>query len=825
MPIRILVVEDSPTQAEALRGLLEGAGYAVTRAASGEAGLAAFAAAEFDLVISDVVMPGAVDGYELCRRIKATDRRDTPVALLTSLGDPLDIIRGLECGADNFFTKVIRPAHLLERVELLLATKETRARSKVRLGVKVFFLGREFTITSEREQILDLLVSTFEDAVRQNLELRVREEELQAAKEELARYAGSLERRLQGVLDNVPDVVFSLDPQVTELYYASPASARVLGVPPERLTGPIDLWLSALHPEDRGWVQEWYRRAGRPGGQSSAEYRVIHMDGTTRWIQGVITPGVDADGTVTRIDGVARDITERKHAEERLRNREAELRGIVDSALDGVVAIDDGGRITTWNPQAERIFGWSRDEALGRDLATTIIPPKHRDAHQAGLARYLALGEGPVLGRRIEMSALHRDGHEFPVELAITTLRTVEGVSFSAFIRDVTVQRRLEEQVRLAQKMEAVGTLAGGVAHDFNNLLTVIKASVDLARPALPPGSSALEDLAQIDAAAGRAAILTRQLLTFGRQENREPRPLELNELVHNTASMLERIIGADVRLVVGCTAEATTVQGDPGQLEQVLMNLSVNGRDAMTQGGELAILTDRILIDPEFCVTHPWARPGSYVRLTVSDTGNGMDAETQRRIFEPFFTTKAIGRGTGLGLAVVYGIIKEHAGLIHVYSEVGKGTAFRVYLPLLESEVPPTALPVPSTIMVGGTESILLTEDDDALRATSSRILTGLGYQVIAAANGEEALRLLETRGQEIHLAIIDVVMPGISGRQVYDQLRPRFPDLHVLFTTGYSPGTSQTEPLSTLDAMLLPKPYGVRALAQAVRRALDAT
>jgi PAS domain S-box-containing protein len=822
-PGRILVVEDSPTQAAMVRALLEGAGYQVTLAVNGEEGLARFKDTECDLVISDIVMPGAIDGYELCRRIKATARRETPVALLTSLADPLDIIRGLECGADNFFTKSIEGDVLLERVDLLLATRQSRARSKMHMGVKVFFLGREFTITSEREQILDLLISTFEDAVRQNLELRAREQELEAAKEALSKYAGVLERQLESVLANVPDIIFSLDPDAARLLYVSPASTRVLGVPAEALMGDMENWSATMHPEDRTWVRDWYRRAGQLGTQSTAEYRVVGLDGTVRWIQGTINPCRDETGAVTRIDGVARDVTERRLARERLRSREAELRGIVDSALDAVVAIDESGSITTWNPQAERIFGWPREEAIGRKLATTIIPPQHREAHQRGLSRYLATRESRIIGQRIEMTAMHRDGREFPVELAITSLHTEDGLSFSAFIRDVTERRRLEEQVRLAQKMEAIGTLAGGVAHDFNNLLTVMKVSVELALPALPADSPVRDDLRAIGEATDRAALLTRQLLTFGRKQEVDPQPLRLNDLVTNTTSMLKRIIGEDVRLVVQCTSEPTVVQADLGQLEQVVMNLSVNARDAMAGGGELALLTDTVTIDEAFCSTHPWARPGSYVRLTVSDTGTGMDAETQARIFEPFFTTKPVGRGTGLGLAVVYGIVKQHGGLIHVYSEPGKGTAFRVYLPAYATTAPVEGRIVPGEKLVGGNEAILLTEDDDALRSTSTRILTQLGYKVIAAGNGEEALYALQEQGDRIHLAVLDVVMPGMGGRQLYDEFRPRHPDLRVLFTTGYSPGTSQTESLKALGVEVLPKPYGIRDLALAVRRALD--
>jgi two-component system cell cycle sensor histidine kinase/response regulator CckA len=693
MSRRVLIVEDSPTQAEALFALLVGAGYEVDVARTGEEGLAVVRSHSHDVVISDVVMPGALDGYELCRRIKATPHRETPVMLLTSLSDPMDIIRGLECGADNFLTKPYNPEHLLDRLKTLLATRATRGSAKLRMGVKVFFMGREFTISSEREQILDLLISTFEDAVRQNRELQHREEELRAAKEELARYAGSLEQRLQSVLASVPDVLFSLNPALTELYYISPASTAVLGYRPEELTADPGLWLrAAAAPDQPGPVSELTEiaRSGRP---ATREYRLRQADGSVRWIRESVVPIADPIGRVVRVDGIARDIT----------------------------------------------------------------------------------GE-----------------------------------------------RRLEEQVRVAQKIEAVGTLAGGVAHDFNNLLAVIKSSVDLVLAESGLSDQVRDDLREVDQAAERATVLTRQLLAFGRKQVLEPRALDLNSLVSGTVKMLQRIIGADIRLVVGEVADVTTVHADPGQLEQVLMNLCVNARDAMPSGGELAIATDRVTLDEEFCLAHAWARPGDYVRLTVSDTGTGMDAATLTRIFEPFFTTKEMGRGTGLGLAVVYGIVKQHGGLLHVYSEVGIGTAFRIYFPFHEA-APEARASGPAFEVAGGTETLLLAEDDPTLRVMATRILERLGYRVIAVPNGAEALRAMQQGGNDIRLAILDVIMPGIGGREVFEAMRKIRPDLRVIFSTGYNPGTSQLEPIRALPADTLVKPYGLQTLARAVRTALD--
>jgi len=692
--MHVLVVEDSPTQAAALRALLEGAGYEVGVAATGEDGLGQIEARRFDVIISDVVMPGPMDGYALCRHIKAGPHRDTPVVLLTSLSDPLDIIHGLECGADNFLTKPYEPAHLLERLTTLLGTRATRGRAKVRVGVDIFFMGREFTITSEREQILDLLISTFEDAVRHNVELRQREAELETARHELARHAGSLQARLQQVLASTPAVIYTITIRGSSLIpnWVSENVTAATGFSEEEALHPT-WWSDQLHPEDRPRVMGELRTLFTKGSLVT-EYRFRRRDGSYRWF---------------------------------------------------------------------------------------------RDA--ARLVRDVAGDPSQIVGAWV----------------------------------DVTDERRLQEQVRLAQKMDAVGTLAGGVAHDLNNILGVIRATAELVLLDLEPASALREDFEAITGAVDRAGALTQQLLAFGRKQVLEPRPVDFNDLLSGTVKMIERIIGDDIRLVRRLTSDPLVVQADPGQLEQVLMNLCVNARDAMPEGGEVAVLTERVSIDEEFCVTHPWARPGEYARLTVSDTGTGMDFATQARIFEPFFTTKELGRGTGLGLAVVYGIVKQHGGLIHVYSEPGKGTAFRVYFPLHDlAPEPITAANAPE--VKGGTETILLAEDDGVLRVTVKKLLERLGYQVIAVANGEEAVEALAERGDAIRLAVVDVVMPKLGGLQVFEQVHARYPGLSFIFATGYSPGTSHTEPIQTLPAEVLPKPYSLQDLARVVRRALEA-
>jgi two-component system cell cycle sensor histidine kinase/response regulator CckA len=691
MAMTILVVEDSPTQAAQLSFLLEEAGYRVVVAPDGERAIEMLTAEGFDLIVSDVTMPG-IDGYEVCRRIKVDHRRDVPVILLTSLGDPMDIVRGLEAGADNYVTKPYEAEHLLLRVRHVLENRALRRSSKSKLGVTVCFLGRTFTINSDREQILDLLISTFEDAVLQNRQLREREEELQLAKAQLARYAGALEDRLHSILQSVPEVLFSFNSAATELHYASPACRRVFGLTPEEFAADPGRWQAVVHEDDRGRIVAQYDRLVRDARTGTAEFRVVHRDGTSRWVQATFIPVADESGRTVRVDGIASDITER---------------------------------------------------------------------------------------------------------------------------------RLLEQQVRQAQKMEAVGTLAGGVAHDFNNVLAAIRSTADLALLDLPGDSALAEEFRQIRETVDRGAALTRQLLTVGRGQVREPQPVDVSALVDHTRKMLDRVIGETIRLNVQFGPEPTTVIADPGQLEQVLLNLCINARDAMPSGGELAILTERVTLDREFRDLHPWAEEGDYVLLMVSDTGTGMPVEVQARIFEPFFTTKETGRGTGLGLAVVYGIVKQHGGMIHVYSEPGQGTTFRIYLPF-NAVGPAAASAVVSTPLPTGQGMVLLAEDDEVLRSTTSKLLARLGYEPVVAADGREALALLEREGGRIQLAILDVVMPELGGPAVAERAQERWPHLRYVFTSGYSPSSLHLAHLRGVPIPVLQKPYGVTALAQTVSQAL---
>jgi hypothetical protein len=506
-----------------------------------------------------------------------------------------------------------------------------------------------------------------------------------------------------------------------------------------------------------------------------------------------------------------------------LRESRERTRLILDTAYDAFIAIDAEGLITDWNKQAEVTFGWTRQEAIGRILADTIIPPAQRQSHTAGLARFLVTGEGPVLKRRVELSAVKRDGSEVAVELIVWPVRVGSTWTFSAFVRDITDQKHLAEQLRQSQRMEAVGRLAGGVAHDFNNLLTVILGYSDVSLAQLRPGDPLREFSEEIRKAALRASDLTRQLLAFSRRQVLSPVPLDLNGLLEGVEKMLRRLIGEDIDLAILPAADLWPVRVDPGQVEQVLMNLVVNARDAMPQGGKLTITTTNAELDASYCDTHADAREGEYALLTVSDSGAGIDRQTLAHIFEPFFTTKGPDKGTGLGLATVYGIVKQSGGHVAVYSEPGRGTCFKVYLPRDREAARGSAATAQPASSNHGNETILLVEDEDGVRSLARMVLERHGYQVLEARHGGEALSLCEQTQEPIHLLATDVVMPQMSGRELAERIAPRRPHMKVLYLSGYMDDAIVRHGLLHAEVPFLQKPYTPESLAQKVREVLD--
>ena len=517
----------------------------------------------------------------------------------------------------------------------------------------------------------------------------------------------------------------------------------------------------------------------------------------------------------------------RRHVME-LEDAEARTRLVVESTLDAVVTTDAFGRVTGWNPHAEQIFGWRRDEILGRLLSDTVIPERYRAGHEEGLARFRATGEGRLFNQCIEIEALHRAGHEFPVELAIAPLRLGGTLAFSAFVRDITERVRLEEQLRQAQKMDAVGRLAGGVAHDFNNLLTVILGRSDLLAELVPEGTPARRAADLIQATARKASSLTQQLLALSRKQVLQRRVLDLGAVVAGIEPVLRRLIGEDIEVSVARDPGPAWVAGDSSQLEQVVLNLAVNARDAMPHGGRLALATRSLELDEAFVRRHPAARPGPHVMVSATDTGHGMDAETRARIFEPFFTTKSTGKGTGLGLATVYGIVKQHDGYIAVDSAPGAGTTFVVYLPRVEAPAPEAAVDAAPAARggadAGATRTVLVVEDEEAVCDLAVDILGVAGFHVVSARSPEAALVTSAEHPGAIDLLLTDVVMPGMSGRELAERVAGSRPDTAVLYMSGYSAEALGHRGVLDPGIALLVKPFTPASLVQAVRTALAA-
>jgi PAS domain S-box-containing protein len=595
----------------------------------------------------------------------------------------------------------------------------------------------------------------------------------------------------------------------------SPSSEAILGYRPEEMTGRSGE--DFIHPDHLEQSRIEMRALRRGEGTRIADTRCFHKDGHAVWLSWL---GSWSD-QAKRFFFVGRDMTEARLAEESLRESELLARNIVETALDAFVQTDDRGVILNWSSRAEELFGWRRDEALGRNSIDLIVAEGERERVRTGLERFLESEEEETLNRRHELVCRRRDGGDFKAELSLTALRRREGVLFNVFYRDLTDKIAAEERIRHAEKMEAVGQLTGGVAHDFNNILTVITGTIEILADAVAKQPQLAAITKMIDEAAGRGAELTQHLLAFARKQPLQPREIDINSLIIDTGKLLRPTLGEQIHIELVFEDESCVAIVDPTQLTTALLNLALNARDAMSGGGKLIVETGAAYLDEVYASVND-VPPGRYVLIAVSDTGTGIPANMLARVFDPFFTSKGPGKGTGLGLSMVYGFIKQSAGHIKIYSEEGHGTTIKMYLPPGKT---PTTIGdgVTPATGEGGHETILVVEDDRLVREYVLAQLDSLGYVTLQAANAEEALAIVAT-GQPFDLLFTDVIMPGkMNGRQLADELLKTRPDLSVVYTSGYTENAIIHHGRLDSGVLLLAKPYRKSDLARIIRKALN--
>jgi two-component system, cell cycle sensor histidine kinase and response regulator CckA len=538
-------------------------------------------------------------------------------------------------------------------------------------------------------------------------------------------------------------------------------------------------------------------------------------------------------GSDTLVLSAIRDITDRKEIEAELRraNEEldrrtaqeigeyrARLASIIDSSEDAIIGKDLDGIITSWNKGAETIYGYRAKEVIGRNISL-LAPPERPDEIPDILGK-IRRGEGIEHFESVRMA---KDGGRLSVFISVSPLRDTAGnvVGASAIARDITAQKRAEEHLRQVQKMEAMGRLAGGVSHDFNNVLGIISACIDLLRSRIDAGSESAEYVANMRKAVERGSSLTKQLLAFSRKSVVQPQVLDLNERLKETSKLLRPLMGDGAEIVLASHSGAALIEADPGQLDQIVMNLAVNSRDAMPHGGRLVLETSIVHLDHTFSEHHQPLKPGLFVLLAVSDTGIGMDAATMARVFEPFFTTKEAGKGTGLGLATVYGIVQQSGGHIWVYSEPGRGTTFKIYFPSAEHKIGIQSKPESEAAIPNGHgRTILLVEDDEIMLRVTRKLLEEHGYKVLVAKDGKAALELAEEYGGRIDLLLTDVAMPGVSGPELATWMGTSRPGIKVVFMSGYTGELMRGHDMA--KGTLLDKPFTRVTLLLTVHQAL---
>lgn len=758
-PINVLLVEDNPADVLLTKEVLSSDRFRTQSVARLSDAISILTAEHFDIVLLDLGLPDA-QGLDTLRRLRGKHQQ-TAIVVLTGKDDEQLALKSLQEGAQDYLVKGHIQSESLHRA-IRYAVERVSAKKMLRQS----------------------------------------------------------EERLQELTAHIDLVLWIIDAQESKVLYVSPAYEQMSGRARPSLNQHPNFLLEGVHPDDRqmmaGAIEHMFKT-----GYIDVESRIQPPDGLVRrvWIRGY---PVTEKGKITRLVGVTEDITQRWQLAQERDALLSHLQLYIDRLPLAYMVFDATLRVVEWNPCAASLFGYAKSEIVfDEEPLKSLIPALCSEETESLLAR-IQRGDIPA---QSTYDCISKDGHKIACEWFNTPLFGDDG-TFNGLLclaQDLTEKKTLESQFQQAQKMEVVGHLAGGVAHDFNNLLAVVLCSCQFLEDDSSLGQESRELVRDIENAANRAAAMTRQLLAFSRQQILQPRRLNLNDIASETVKMLNRLIGEDITLRMQLDQRLWLVKVDAGQMNQVIMNLAVNARDAMSRGGTLIIETKNIELDETYTQSRPFIKAGDYVALSVSDTGCGMDEQTQCHIFEPFFTTKEAGKGTGLGLATVFGIVKQSEGHIHVYSEVGKGTTFTIYLPKDESAASPSTESRFDRGRARGTETILVVEDEDMMRKLACRILKSQGYAVLEARNGEEAIQTFEREVRAVALIVTDVVMPEMGGRQLYDYLRTKQADLKVLFMSGYTDDAVIRGGVLDAEANFIQKPFTYDGLALAVRQALD--
>jgi two-component system, cell cycle sensor histidine kinase and response regulator CckA len=886
--MRVLLVEDNPGDADVVYEALqevESDAPDIVHVITLSAAIAALSADAFDAVLLDLSLPDSTGLGSLA--VVCTMAPDTPVVVLTGLNDEATALKAVREGAQDYLVKgqihgtlLVRAlSYAIERKRVADALRESQARYQTifeRSRDGQFVSNADGRLVEVNQAAADLLGYAREDMLGMSaVSLYANAEQRHRVQEQLDRdgavdeteldfvrsdgrrvnvllsaaqwrapdgrvvgYHKSFRDVTQRILDqqalreseerfrqiaaNIRELFWVCDAAFSRLIYVSPMFEEIWGISAEAAYAECRTMMDAVEPAYRPKVKETLERASA-GEAGEVEFLIRRSDGESRWILTRAFPVRDEAGNVYRVVGTSDDVTARYIAASAVRSSEERLRAVLSMSPLPTVVVDSEYKVELWNRAAERAFGWTADEIIGKPY-----PLQQEDGGDVEVQDLFNQSLAGAALQGLEVRRRRRDGSL--VTLQVWNALLPEGLSGSpslvAILADVSEQRELEEQLRQAQRMEAVGRLAGGIAHDFNNLLTIIGGHIELILEDATLSAAVRTDVQEVSAGVRRAGDLTQQLLAFSRKQMLQPRALNLNDIVRGIERMLIRTIGAHIELVTSLDPQLATVSADPGRIEQVLMNLVLNAKDAMNAGGRLIIETKNVLLTEHDAAAHGALQPGAYAMLIVTDSGSGMDAATISHIFEPFFTTKEQGHGTGLGLATVYGIVRQSGGDVTVYSEPGLGSTFRVFLPAVALPAEPvpggnSAAGAPLTRR--GSETILLVEDEAGVRALVHKTLARLGYRVLAADSATEALYQCRLHSGPIDMLLTDVVMPGLGGGELAREITRIHPGIRVLFMSGYTAEGISHQGILRTGAAFLEKPFTLQGLTSKIEDVLE--